>query len=368
MYGFTPTDEQKMLIDAVARYAKSDLRPAAHDAEEEKKLPQKLIGKGWELGVLQASTPEAYGGFGERSAVTGVLAAEELAFGDLAGTLAVMTPSLFVTPVLLAGSEAQKQKWIPPVIEADWTPFTSALIEPSFDFDPNALKTTAVKEGDGYLLNGVKTYVPYAAEAKALVVYAALDGVTKAFIVEKGGSPRSVAERDGLTVSERIKLMGLNALPLYGVTLENVKVPQSNLLEGDFAPVLAAIRVANAALAVGVANAAFEYSRDYAKERDVFGVKAAQKQAIAFMLAEMAMEIEAMRLLTWQAAWKLDTAKEEAATEAYLAAVGAADMVMMVTDRAVQILGGHGYIRDHPVEKFMREGRGFASFTGLAIV
>ena len=359
MYGFTPTDEQKMLIDAVARYAKSDLRPAAHDADEEKKLPQKLIGKGWELGVLQASTPEAYGGFGERSAVTGALAAEELAFGDLAGTLAVMAPSLFVTPVLLAGSEEQKQKWIPPVIEADWGPFTAALIEPSFDFDPNALKTTAVKEGDSYLLNGVKTYVPYAAEAKTMVVYAALDGVTKAFVVEKG---------EGLTVSERIKLMSLHALPLYGVTLENVKVPQSNLLEGDFEPVLAAMRVANAALAVGVANAAFEYSRDYAKERDVFGVKVAQKQAIAFMLAEMAMEIEGSRLLTWQAAWKLDAAKEDAATDAYLASVGAADMAMMVTDRAVQILGGHGYIRDHPVEKFMREGRGFASFTGLAVV
>ena len=240
MYGFTPTDEQKMLIDTVVRYAKNDLRAAGHDAEEEKSLPKKLVGKGWELGVLQASVPEAYGGFGERSAVTGVLAAEELAFGDLAGALAVMTPSLFVTSLLLAGSEAQKQKWIPPVIEADWTPYTAALIEPSFDFDPNALKTTAVKEGDSYLLNGVKTYVPYAAEAKAMIVYASLEGATRAFIVEKGVSPRSEVEwGDGVTVSERIKLMGLNALPLYGVTLEGVKVPQSNLLEGDFAPVLA---------------------------------------------------------------------------------------------------------------------------------
>ena len=359
MYGFTPTDEQKMLIETVVRYAKNDLRAAGHEAEEAKTLPKKLVGKGWEVGVLQASIPEAYGGFGERNVVTGVLAAEELAFGDLAGALAVMTPSLFTTPVLLAGSEAQKQQWLPPVIEADWAPFTAALIEPAFDFDPNDLKTTAVKEGEGYLLNGVKTYVPYAAEAETMLVYAALDGATRAFIVEKG---------DGLVVSERIKLMSLNALPLYGVTLRDVKVPEANLLEGDFAPILAAMRVTNAALAVGVAKAAFEYSRDYAKEREVFGVKVAQKQAIAFMLAEMAMEIEALRLLTWQAAWKLDTGAADAATEAYLAATGAADMVMLVTDRAVQILGGHGYIRDHPVEKFMREGRGFATFTGLAIV
>jgi alkylation response protein AidB-like acyl-CoA dehydrogenase len=360
MYGFAPTDEQKMLIDAVARYAKSDLRPAAHDAEEQKKLPQKLVGKGWELGVLQASTPESYGGFGERSAVTGVLAAEELAWGDLSGALAVMTPSLFVTPVLLAGSEAQKQEFIAPVIEADWQAYTAALIEPSFDFDPNDLKTTATLDGEFYVLNGLKTYVPFAAQAKSLIVYAALDGVTRAFIV-----PANTA---GLSVSERIKLMSLNALALHQVTLTDVRVPNANLLAGDFAPVLAAMRVTNAALAVGVAKAALEYARDYAKERDAFGVKIAQKQAIAFMLAEMAMEIEAARLLTWQAAWKLDTGKEDAFTEAYLAVTSAADMVMMVTDRGVQILGGHGYIREHPVEMWMRNGRGFAMLTGLAIV
>lgn len=360
MYGFTPTDEQKMLIEAVSRYAKSDLRPAAHDAEEGKQLPPKLVSKGWELGVLQASIPEAYGGFGERSSVTSVLAAEALAFGDLSGALAVLAPSLFVTPLLLAGSEEQKKKYIPPVIEADWKAFTAALVEASFDFDPNDLKTTAKAAGKDYVLDGVKTYVPYAAEAEALIVYAALEGATHAFIVPKNA--------DGLSVSERIKLMSLNALPLYDVTLKGVRIPQSNRLEGDFGPVLAGMRVANASLAIGVAQAAFEYARDYAKEREAFGVKIAQKQAVAFMLAEMATEIEAMRLLTWEAAWKLDSAKEDASMAAYFAATGAADMAMMVTDRAVQILGGHGYIRDHPVEMWMRNGRGFATFTGLAIV
>jgi len=171
---------------------------------------------------------------------------------------------------------------------------------------------------------------------------------------------------------EREKLTSLNALPMYRVELENVKVPLSNRLGGalghDFEPLLAAMRVANAAAAVGVANAAFEYSKDYAKEREAFGVKIAQKQAIAFMLAEMRTEIEAMRLFTWEAAWKLDNNKEDAFTDAYLASTGAADMAMMVTDRAVQILGGHGYIREHPVEMWMRNGRGFAMFTGLVIV
>ena len=359
MYGFSPTEEQKMLIDAVARYSKSDLRLAAHDAEEEKKLPPKLIGKGWELGVLQASTPENYGGFGDRSLVTGVLAAEELGWGDLAGALSVMTPGLFVLPILLAGNDQQKEKWIPMVIEGAWQPFTAALIEPSFDFDPNELKTSARLDGSDYVLNGVKTFVSHAAEAKFFVIYANLNGATKGFIVPRNSM--------GLQVSERIKLMSLNALPLHTVTLEEVRIPAENLLEGDFEPVLAAMRVTNAALAVGVARAAFEYARDYAKERDAFGVKIAQKQAIAFMLAEMGIELEATRLLTWEAAWKLDTGKPDGAVSAYLASTSAADMAMMVTDRAVQILGGHGYIRDHPVEMWMRNGRGFATFTGLAI-
>jgi alkylation response protein AidB-like acyl-CoA dehydrogenase len=166
--------------------------------------------------------------------------------------------------------------------------------------------------------------------------------------------------------------MGVNALPVYDLKLEGVRVPKSNRLGGEaghnFTPLLAAQRLANAALAVGVARAAFEYSRDYAKEREAFGVKIAQKQAIAFMLAEMATEIEASRLLTWEAAWKLDTGKDDFAVAAFLASTGAADMAMMVTDRAVQILGGYGYIREYPVEMWMRNGRGFATFTGLAIV
>ncbi|RME88251.1 MAG: acyl-CoA dehydrogenase [Anaerolineae bacterium] len=365
MYSFEPSEEQKMLIDAVRRYAENDVRPAAREAEETGELPMSLVNKGWELGLLQASIPEEYGGFGERSAVTGVLAAEEMAWGDLAITLAVMTPGLFAVPILLAGTEEQKKEYLPPVIEAEWRPYTAALIEYAFDFDPFELKTTATAQGDSYVLNGEKAYVPFAKDAEAMLVYANLEGKTQGFIVPKGTKGVQVAE-------EREKLMSLNALPLYRVTLENVRVPKANRLGGEaghaFEPILAAQYVALSSMAVGVSKAAFEYSRDYAKEREVFGVKVAQKQAIAFMLAEMATDIEAIRLLTWEAAWKIDTGKEDAFKEAYLAMTGAMDMAMMVTDRAVQILGGHGYIREHPVEMWMRNGRGFATFTGLAIV
>ncbi len=364
MYSFEPNEEQQMLMDAVGKYAANDLRAAAHDAEESRELPRKLIGKGWELGLLQASTPEAYGGFGERSAVTGALAVEEMAFGDLAGALAVMTPSLFATPILLGGSEEQRQEYLPNIVGGEWAPYTAALIEYTFDFDPNALRTTAKVEGDGYALNGEKAFVPFAKDAEAMIVYANLNGVTQGFIVPKDAA--------GLSIGEREKLMGLNALPLHRVKLDNVKVPATNRLGGapghDFGLVLSAMRVASASAALGVAKASFEYSKNYAKEREAFGVKIAQKQAVAFMLAEMVTEIESIRLLTWEAAWKLDTNKEDSCVAAYLAFTGACDMAMMVTDRGVQILGGHGYIREHPVELFMRNGRGFPMLLGLAIV
>lgn len=365
MYSFEPNEEQQMLIEAVSRYAVNDLRPIAHDAEEAGTLPEKIVSKGWELGVLQASVPEAYGGFGERSAVTSVLAAEEMAWGDLAATLAVMTPALFVLPILLTGSEEQKQAHVPAVIAGDWRPYTAALVEYAFDFDPNDLRTTATARDGNYVLSGEKACVPYAKEAEAMIVYASLEGRTQGFIVPQGAAGLSFGE-------QREQLMSLNALPLYRVKLKNVQLPKANRLGGesghDFEPLLAAQRVALASMAVGVARAAFEYSRDYAKEREAFGVKIAQKQAIAFMLAEMATEIEAARLLTWEAAWMQDSGKEEAFKQAYLALTSAADTAMMVTDRAVQILGGYGYIREYPVEMWMRNGRGFAMLTGLAIV
>jgi alkylation response protein AidB-like acyl-CoA dehydrogenase len=362
MYSFEPNEEQQMLVDAVGKYAANDLRPAAHEAEEGHEFPKKLVNKGWELGLLQASVPELYGGFGDRSAVTGALAVEEMAYGDLAGALSVMTPSLFATPILLAGSEEQKKEYLPRVVGGEWAPYSAALMEMNFDFDALSLKTTARVDGGKYLLNGEKIFVPYAKDAEAMIVYADLNGITQGFIVAKGSSGLSVSE-------EREKLMGLNALPMYRVKLENVSASRLGGASGhDFELILASMRIASAAAAVGVARSSFEYAKNYAKERDAFGVKIAQKQAIAFMLAEMRTEIEAMRLLAWEAAWKLDNQKEDFCSDAYFAFTGASDMAMMVTDRGVQIYGGHGYIRENPVELLMRNARGFPMLLGLAIV
>jgi alkylation response protein AidB-like acyl-CoA dehydrogenase len=363
MYSFEPTEEQRMLIDAAQRYAINDLRNAAHDADESGELPAALIEKGWELGVLQASVPEAYGGFGEHSAVTGVLAAEELAYGDPAGALAVMAPATFALPVLMAGSESQKAELLPPVIADSWKPYTAAFIEPDYDFYAGDMHTVARREGQGYVLDGVKAMVPFADRAQGMIVYAALEGKPQAFVV----SPKAT----GVKVGEREKLLGLWALPLFCVQFETVRVGEDAWLgsspTGDAAPMIAAANVATAALAVGISRASHLYALSYAKEREVFGTPIAQKQSIAFFLAEMAIEVEAIRLLVWEAAWLMDTGKD-ATREAYLALEGASDMAMMVTDRAVQILGGHGYIREHPVERWYRTGRGIPTFPGLAMV
>ncbi len=365
MYSFEPDEEQRMLIDAARRFAENDLYPAAREADEAGEVPEALIQKGWELGLLQASVPEAYGGFGERSAVTGSLAAEELAAGDLAGAMAVMLPGTFVLPILIGGTEEQKARWIPSVIEGEWRPFCTALIEAQFDFDPADLKTTARREGEEFNIQGEKTYVPYADRAEAFLVYAEYEGEPQAFIVP--------AESEGLHVGDREALMGLKGLPTYRLRLDGARLPLEARLGGedgfDSRRVVAASQVALTSMAVGVSKAAHEYALAYAKERRAFGEFIAQKQSIAFMLAEMITEIEAIRLLGWEAAWQLDAGKhEEAVKSAYLALTGASDMAMMVTDRAVQILGGHGYIREHPVEMWMRNGRGFPAFTGLAMV
>ncbi len=363
MYSFEPSEEQRMLIDAVERYAENDLGPAARDAEEEGVLPPALVEKGWELGILQASIPEDYGGFGDHSAVTGVLAAEAMAYGDLAGTMAVMAPSSFVIPILLGGTEDQKGSLIPPVIEDAWKPYVSAFIEPDFDFHAGEMRTTAEKKKGEYVLNGTKAFVPFADQAQSFLVFAAHEGRTQAFIVPP--------DAKGLSVGEREKLLGIQALPTFTLKLENVTIPEDGRLGGEdgFDPtaVIASAQVAIAAMGIGLSKAALDYALPYAKEREVWGVPIAQKQSIAFMLAEMAMEIESNRLLVWEAAWLLDEG-EDAMKAAYLAFNGAIDTAMMVTDRAVQVLGGHGYIREHPVELWMRNGRGIPMFIGMAMV
>jgi len=266
------------------------------------------------------------------------------------------------------GTDSQRSRHLPPFTGDSFRAATAALMEPTFDFDPGDLKTAAQRSADAYIISGEKCYVPLAADSEIILVFAN-GGSAPGF----GGVQGFLVARDcpGLTISPREKNMGLKGLATFEVTLDRCRVPADNRLGGEqglnFARLLSQSRAAIAAMAVGVGRAAFEYARDYAKERRAFGAPIATKQAIAFMLAEMAIEVDAMRLLAWEAASSLDKG-DNAVKQSFQARNYAADAVLSVADNAVQILGGHGYIREHPVEMWLRNARAFGIIEGLAIV
>jgi len=366
MISFQPTDEQKMLVDSIRRYSEADVRKVAHEADEQDHAPDSVIGKGWELGLLPGLIPEAYGGYAdEQPAVTGVLALEELAWGDLGIALKVWAPANFALAVLLAGTEAQKEEYLPLFCDIDRPHMTVGLIEPHPLFDPWRPKTQAVVQGDKVTLSGEKAYVPMADGAEKLIIFASDSetGKVDGYIVESGSA--------GLEVGEREKLMGVKALPVYRIKLNDVAVPLVNRLGGEagtnFPVILNRSRIALGAMGVGVARASLEYSVEYAKGRIQFGVPIATKQAIAFRIAKVAIEVDAARMLVWEAAWQADQGKELTALAAQVKAQ-VNKMVMFATDSGVQILGGYGYIREYPVERWLRHARGIATFDGLALV
>ena len=363
MYSFEPTDEQKIVIGAAKKLALKEFRSRMRDADENSEPPPEWMQAGWELGLLSASISEEYGGFGEHSALTSVLAAEELAWGDLSAALVLTAPNLVALPVLLCGTREQKKQILPLFCTDSYVHGSAALMEPHFGFDPNALKTLALKQDGKYVISGTKCNVPFAVESEWMLVYASLDGQCQGFLVSRG--------TPGLTVKEREQNMGMNAFPLYGVELIECQVPASQRLGGeqgcDFQLLLNSSRAALSAMAVGVARAAYEFALDYAKHRKAFGEAIAQRQSIAFTLAEMVTDIDAARLLVWEAAWRLDQRKD-ATREACLATNFASDMALMAADRALQILGGYGFVRDYPVELWLRNARGFGVMEGIAIV
>jgi alkylation response protein AidB-like acyl-CoA dehydrogenase len=359
---FEPTEDQQLIVETVRQFAQNEIRPKAHECNEERKLPLEVLTHAHELGLVAHSIDEAFGGGGERSAVTGVLVAEELAWGDLAIALAILSPSLLAFPVLDFGTEEQRRRILPRLTTSDFTPGSLAIVEPRFDDDPYRPRTRARREGDAYLLSGRKCFVPWLDGGDPVLVVAADESGAQGFLV-----PRDSA---GLA-AEPERNMGLDALPTVELHLDEVRVPAAQRLGGatgaDLARLVQRGRVGLAAAAVGVARASYEIACEYAKEREAFGAPIATKQAIAFKLADMAIEIDAARLLAWEAAWTLDRG-EEATRVATLAHQQAARVALEVTDGAVQVLGGHGYIRDYLPEMHLRNARGFASFGALTLV
>lgn len=360
MVNFSPSEEQELLRQTLSSFTRDVVRPEARDADEKNAVPEGLPAKGWELGLVQDAIPESFGGYGSsRSAVSGSMIIEELSYGSLGVGLHLLAPRLVTIPLLALGTDEQKAQWLPKFAGNAYAAGSAALVEPRWDFDTSDLETRATQEGNDWVISGTKCFVPLAPEALVTVVYAAAPDGLAAFLVEKGAK--------GLTIGEREKNMGVKSLATYTVTLDKVRVPASARLSGDVQSLIDASRVASASAAVGVGRAAFDYAKEYAKERKAFGVAIAQKQAIAFMLSNMAIEVDAMRLLAWEAAWRIDKGMS-ATREAYLAKQYAADQVLKIADNALQVLGGHGYIRDHLVELCLRDARGFATLDGLAIV
>jgi len=357
-------DEQVQIQESLRSFAAEKVRPAAHEADETGRVPDALVAQAWELGLVQGSIPETYGGYGQSaSAITGTVIAEAMAEGDLAFALHALSPRLVIDPVLHLGSEEQKKEILPLYCGDRFVAGSAAVSEPRWNFSTTELETTAKRDGrDGkaYVLAGKKCLVPLAEEAPYMVVYARDEQAKVGAFLVKAGTP-------GVEIHEREKNLGLRALPTYEVTLADCRLPATARLGDDASVLLRRARVAQSAMAVGVAKAALAYAIDYAKDRDAFGVKIAQKQAIAFMLADMAIEVDAMRLLNWEAAWNLDQGNDSV-REVALARQYVADGVMTVTDNGLQVLGGHGFIREHPVELWARNGRGFATFEGMASV
>ncbi len=364
-FSFSMSEEQSSMKDTVAKLVKSMVAGnPAHDMDEERKLSREIIDKVWEMGATVSMVPEEYGGYGMGySPIMNTIFLEELACGDMALAIAATLPSMFIFTILDMGTEEQKKKYLPLYCDASYKTSTVAINEPRFQFDPVSLETKAQKKDGKYILNGKKCFVPMAKDSGHVLVAADVDGKMDLFVVE-GSNP-------GFKIGDREKNLGLYALETYPVALENCEVSAEDRIGGDkgcdYSRFLQKTRIAMSAIGTGISRASFEYARDYAKERVQFGEPIASRQSIAFMIAEMAYEVDAMRLMTWKAASAVEAGRD-AKRESYLAKLYAGEMTMKITDYGVQILGGHGYIRENPVERYYRNGRGIAILDGMAMV
>ncbi len=365
---FALTDEQKALRDLAREFAEKEIRPKEAAYDEKMQHPADVIAKAHEVGLMNLHVPEEYGGPG-LSTFDGMLVGEELNWGCSGIGTSVGANGLGAGPVILFGSDEQKATWLPPLLESPVL-CCFGLSEPGAGSDVAALKTTAVRDGDSYVLNGSKTFITNAGYAAWCVVFAKTDAKAghkgmSAFIVPM--------DSPGVTLEKHLDKMGQRSTDTSAFALQDVRVPAANLIgaEGDgFKIAMATLdvtRPGTAIGAVGVAQAAYEHAVDYAKERVTFELPIAMHQGVNFMIADMATEIQAARLLCWQAAWMLDQGYgREATLYSSFAKRFSADMAMKVATDAVQVFGGYGYIKEYPVEKLMRDAKLFQIYEGTS--
>ena len=368
-FDLTPDEDQKMILETVEEFAEEILRPAACDADDAASYPPDLIAKAAELGITAINIPEDFDGIAaHRSAVTNVLVAEALAYGDMGLALPILAPGGVASALTHWGSADQQATYLTEFAGENVPQACVAIAEPHALFDPTALKTTAVRTPSGYRLNGVKSLVPAAADAELFIVGAQLSGKPALFIVESSTNGVSIKADPS---------MGIRGAALGRVELDNVSVPLSARLGEDDVPAtdsaenyleaIALARLGWAALAVGTAHAVLDHVVPYIKERQAFGEPVAHRQAVAFMTANIAIELDGLRLITWRGASRAEQGLPFA-REAALAKRLGTDKGMQIGLDGVQLLGGHGYTKEHPVERWYRDLRAIGVAEGVVVI
>jgi len=365
-FDLTPDDDQKMIVETVNEFAEEFLRPAARDADTAAAAPPDLIAKAAELGITAIKVPEGFDGIAEnRTCVTSALVAEALAYGDMGLALPILAPGGVASALTHFGSADQQGTYLSEFAGDNVPQACVAITEPHPLFDPTMLKTTAVRTPSGYRIDGVKSLVPAAGSCELLIVAAQLDGRPTMFIVETSSQ--------GVTVKPDPS-MGIRAAALGQVELDKVSVPLSARLGGDdadhahnYSDAIALSRLGWAALAVGTCHAVLDYVIPYVKEREAFGEPIARRQSVAFMCADIAIELDGLRLLTWRGAARADRGLPFV-REAALARKMAADKGMRIGLDGVQLLGGHGYTKEHPVERWYRDLRAIGVAEGVVVL
>ena len=357
MPDFSLTPEQESLREMARKFARTEMAPHAAECDKAGRFPEEIYRKAYDLGLMNLNVPAEFGGSG-LSALDQCLIVEELAYACAGMTTSIIANCLALEPILLGGSAEQKQRFLPP-FTASYHLASFCLTEPSGGSDAAALRTTARRDGDGYVLHGEKCFITNAPHAALYTVFASTDPGTRhkgisAFVV-----PRSA---EGLTPGKDEEKMGHRASSTSTVRFDGVRVPVADRLgaEGDgFAIAMRTLdqtRTPIGALATGIAQAALDHAAKYSLKRETFGKPISEHQAIQIKLANMVQAVHAARLLTWAAAWTIDRGGK-GTLESSIAKCFASDAALRVADEAIQTFGGYGYMREYPVEKLLRDAK-----------
>jgi alkylation response protein AidB-like acyl-CoA dehydrogenase len=358
LFDLSLTEEQQMIRDSIRSYATDNIRPAALAADEAAKLPAALLSDAQELGLNYFAIPERLGGAGQLSPMTNALVAEDLAWGDFSLAFAILSTSSVVNTLSRWGNEKQQDHWLSePLLSA-----AIAVQEPQPLFNSELLQSKAKQNKKGYVISGIKSLVPLGGSSQLYLVAAKFKGKNQVFIVP--------ANSKGLTFASS-PAMGLRSAEVGTLTLDKVQLdPQALLGNGlplhkafDYQTFIDSSQLSWCAMAIGCCQAALDYLIPYVNERYAFGEPISQRQSVAFMIADMKIEIEGMRLLVWKAASRFERA-EEFHRDAFLAHQLCMDKSMEIGTNAVQLLGGHGFTKEHPAERWYRDLRVLAIING----